>query len=88
MDWFSLRFQRPVLITEHARLRAAQRGIPPGLLADLVENGLTRYKDAHRLWIYRAYPERQDNMLCVAVTLESSLVIKTVMHHWSAEEPA
>lgn len=88
MDWFSLRFQLPVALTDHARLRAIQRGIPSGLLADLVENGTARYKDATRLWLYREYPCRTDNLLCIAISLEAHLVIKTVMHHWSPEEPA
>lgn len=88
MDWFSLRFQRPVILTDHARLRAAQRDIPATLLADLVENGSAGYKDATRLWLYREYPERADNLLCIAVSLEKNLVIKTVMHHWSPEESA
>lgn len=51
MDWYILRFSRPVVLTDHARLRSAQRGIPVALLADLVENGIARYKDSHRLWL-------------------------------------
>lgn len=88
MDGYSLRFSRPVTLTDHARLRTAQRGIPLPLLVDLVEHGTARYKDAHRLWIYRHFSGRSDNLLCVAVSLESTVVIKTVMHYWSPEEPA
>jgi hypothetical protein len=88
MDWYSHRFARAISLTDHARLRAGQRGIPLPLLADLVEHGTARYKDSHRLWLYRHYPGRSDNLLCVAVSLEAAVVIKTVMHHWSPEESA
>jgi hypothetical protein len=88
MDWYSPRFKRAVTLTRHARERMQERQVSTELMQDLVENGQARYKDDTRLWLFQAYPERQDNLLCAAVVLEDSLVIKTVMHHWLLEDEA
>ena len=82
---FSARFGKPVVITDHARRRMVERHISEALLLDLIETGEVRYKDATRLWIAKRYPERGDNLLCVAAALEHELVVKTVMHHFSWE---
>ena len=60
----------------------AQRGIIETELADLLENGEARYKDPERLWIAKAFPERNDNLICAPVAIEGSLVVKTLMHHF------
>ncbi len=44
-----------------------------------------QYKDETRISIAKHYGDRADNLLCVAVVLETALVIKTVMHHFSWE---
>ena len=54
-------------------------------IIDLVETGTAKNKDAEHLWIYKAYKGRSDNLLCIAVVIESVLVIKTVMHHFELE---
>lgn len=60
-----------------------QRRIDDARLFDLIEFGETRYKDAARLWIYKGYADRDDNLLCVAASLfEDALVVKTVMHRF------
>jgi len=64
----------------------AQRGIDDALLLDLVETGDIRFKDESRLWIAKHYPQRADNLVCAAAVLESALVIKTVMHHFTWEQ--
>ncbi len=79
----SKRFGKPIVITAHARGRMAVRAISEALLCDLVETGEVRHKDESRIWIAKHYADRADNLLCVAVALESALVIKTVMHHFS-----
>ncbi|MDQ2693783.1 MAG: DUF4258 domain-containing protein [Pseudomonadota bacterium] len=66
---FSSRFQKNVHLTYHARQRMAERAIPEPLLLDLIETGTIKHKDARRLWIFKAYPDRQDNLLCVAAVL-------------------
>jgi hypothetical protein len=60
----------------------AEREISEALLGQLIESGEVRYKDARRLWVARAVPGRSDNLLCAALALEGSVVVKTVMHHF------
>lgn len=64
----------------------AERRIDESELLDLLENGLTRYKDDVRLWIAKEVPSRKDNLVCAAVILEDKLVVKTVMHHFQWED--
>lgn len=79
----SERFQRRIDITRHAQQRMKERRIDRARLLDLIELGETRYKDPARLWIYKRYADRDDNLLCVAaVLLEDALVVKTVMHRF------
>jgi hypothetical protein len=60
-----------------------ERRIDDARLLDLIDFGETRYKDAARLWIYKSYADRDDNLLCVAALLvEGALVVKTVMHRF------
>jgi len=49
----------------------------------LIETGEVRHQDETRIWIAKRYGDRADNLLCVAAVLETALVIKTVMHHFS-----
>ena len=82
---FSERFGKSIVITDHARRRMVARGISEALLHDIIEMGDVRYKDATRIWIAKHYGDRADNLLCVAAVLETGLVIKTVLHHFSWE---
>lgn len=82
---FSQRFGRSIAITGHARGRMAARAISEALLLEVIETGELRHQDETRVWIARRYDDRSDNLLCVAAALESVLVIKTVMHHFSWE---
>ena len=82
---FSERFGLSVLVTRHARERMFQRGVSEIELHELLETGVTRYEDDSRLWIAKEFDSRSDNLLCVAVTLEAQLVVKTVMHHFEWE---
>ena len=84
---FSRRFSREIRFTHHAAKRMGERNMPESLVLDLVESGEVRYKDETHLWIFKAFQDRDDNLLCVAVVLEPVLVVKTVMHHfvWESE---
>lgn len=82
---FSQRFGKSIVITDHARKRMTVRAISEALLHDLIETGEVRHNDEHRIWIAKQYGDRSDNLLCVAAVLETALVIKTVMHHFSWE---
>jgi hypothetical protein len=79
----SARFDKLVVITDHARRRMAERNMDERLLSDLIETGEIRCKDSTRLWIAKEYPERDDNLVCAFAVSEADLIIKTVMHHFS-----
>jgi len=79
---FSNCFQLPTQITHHARARMVERNMTDALLLDVIETGTAKYKDATHLWLFKAFAEQQDNLLCAAVVLENVLVVKTVMHHF------
>jgi len=48
---------------------------------EVIDTGDTRYADATHLWIFKALPARDDNLLCAVLVLEEAVVVKTVMHH-------
>jgi hypothetical protein len=80
---FSNRFQRPIVISIHARIRMDERDISEAMLLEVIDFGDTRYKDATHLWAFKEFPERHDNLLCAVLVLEDQVVVKTVMHHFS-----
>ena len=79
----SVRFQRRVIISRHARLRMVERRITDGMLLQVIDHGETRYRDDTHLWAFMQFPERDDNLLCAVLVLEDAVVVKTVMHHFS-----
>lgn len=79
---FSLRFDRPVVLTRHAQQRMTERGIDEALLLEIIDQGETRYSAADRLWAWLNVPGRDDNLVCAVLVLERVVVVKTVMHRW------
>lgn len=79
---FSVRFQRPVVLTRHTVQQMAERNIDQALLLRVIDEGGTRYSDATHLWAWLEVPGRDDNLLCAVLVLEEAVVVKTVMHHW------
>ena len=80
---FSNRFQRPIVISSHAKIRMTEREISEAMLLEVIDSGDTRYKDTTHLWAFKEFPERHDNLLCAVLVLEDRVVVKTVMHHFS-----
>jgi hypothetical protein len=80
---YSNRFQRPIVISSHAKIRMAEREISEAMLLEVIDSGDTRYKDTTHLWAFKEFPERHDNLLCAVLVLEDRVVVKTVMHHFS-----
>ncbi len=72
----------PIVLTAHALHRAEQRSIKPEMIQDIVDSGTQQEAAPGHYWFFKAYPERNDNLLCVAAVIDNVLVIKTVMHHW------
>jgi hypothetical protein len=83
---FSVRFQRPVVLTRHAQDRMTQRDISMDELLVVVDTGDTRFKDDTHLWAYKKLPGRTDNLVCAVLVLEDSVVVKTVMHEFVLEK--
>ena len=63
-----------------------ERDISEDLLFDLVETGELKFKDSKHGWIAKFYENRNDNLICAAVLIEKTIIIKTVMYHFSFEE--
>ncbi len=79
---YSHRFQLEVVITLHARERMVARNMDTEMLLDIIETGVDKDAGAGHHWLYKTYPNRTDNLLCVAAVIDKVLVVKTVMHHW------
>jgi len=80
---FSVRFQLPIILSNHAKIRMVERDISAATLLEVIDSGDTRYKDAAHLWAFKEFPERHDNLLCAVLVLEDYVVVKTVMHHFA-----
>ena len=59
-----------------------ERNIPESIVLDLIETGTLKSKDKRHLWLFKRYPERDDNMLCIAAVNDEVLVVKTITNHW------
>ena len=83
---FSTRFQRPVILTRHATERMGERGITDAELLVVIDTGDTRFKDETHLWAYKHLAGRTDNLICALLVLETTVVVKTVMHEFTLED--
>lgn len=59
-----------------------ERGLSELLLLDLIETGTLKLKDREHGWIFKCYPDREDNLICAAILLGEVVIVKTVMHHF------
>ena len=62
------------------------RKVGADVVLKIIDTGYLRYSDPVRLWAWLELPDRQDNLLCLALVLEDAVVVKTVMHHWEVIE--
>lgn len=60
---YSNRFQCPIVISSHAKIRMDEREISEAMLLEVIDSGDTRYKDTTHLWAFKEFPERHDNFL-------------------------
>ena len=86
LSLWSQRFNKKVIITNHAQARMIERQITNEILIEIIETGETKYKDITRVWIFKHYPERVDNLVCAAVELKTAIIVKTIMVNWQLEE--
>lgn len=80
----STRFGLPVVLTEHARLRMAERNISDALVLEIIDTGTLKNAGNAHYWLYKHLVERTDNLLCVAAVVDNVVVVKTIMHHWES----
>ncbi len=81
----SVRFNLPVVLTEHARLRMEERDINAALVLEIIDSGTVKEAGTGHYWLYKHLSERTDNLLCVAAVIDNVFVVKTIMHHWEPE---
>ena len=82
----SARFNKDVIVTNHARERMAERDIDDAALLDVIETGQIRRIDREHLFIFKQIQGRRDNLVCAAAVEEGYLVIKTVLVNWTLRE--
>jgi hypothetical protein len=82
----SQRFGKRVWITRHAERRMTERNITPAEVLDVIETGTSKDRGAGHFLVFKHYPRRQDNLLCVALLESDAIIVKTVMHHFSEEQ--
>jgi len=81
----SMRFNLPVILTEHARVRMAERKIHAALVLEIIDSGTLKEAGNSHYWLYKHLPDRADNLLCVAAVVDNVVVVKTIMHHWEPQ---
>ena len=85
-SWQSARFGKRVHLTHHAVERMVRRDLTLDMIKELIENGEVRCKDEEHWWIFKAFPDRSDNLICAAVMSRQALIVKTLMTHWEERE--
>jgi hypothetical protein len=85
-NWHSPRFARPVWLTNHAIEAMAKREIVLDTVLDLIETGTVKYQEGDHAWIFKNYPGRTDNLVCAAVVVAQTVIVKTVMINWKLTE--
>jgi hypothetical protein len=86
ITWVSSRFKKAIYVTEYAKKRMLERSVSDELLFDLIETGVMKQKDTKHGWIAKAYENRDDNLICAAIVIDQSVIVKTVMYHFQFEE--
>ena len=78
----STRFGLSIGLTEHAKLRMAEREIDEALIVDIIDTGTLKDAGRAHYWVYKHFDDRDDNVLCVAAVIDNVVVVKTIMNHW------
>ncbi len=81
-SFFSARFGKNIWLTNHAIEAMTKRKITLPEIKKLIEFGEYREKECSHGWIYYEFPDRDDNVVCVAFVNQKAIIIKTVMVRW------
>ena len=72
----SVRFDLPVVLTEHAKLRMIERNMDSAQVLEIIDTGALKDAGHPHYWLYKHFDDRADNLLCVATVIENAVVIK------------
>ena len=78
----SVRFNLPVVLTDHAMSRMAERNVDFELILEIIDTGTLKDAGRANYWLFKHFADRNDNLLCVAAVIDNAVVVKTIMHHW------
>ena len=62
-----------------------ERDINAALILDIVETGTLKEAGGLHYWLFKYFPDRADNLLCVAAVIDNVVVVKTIMNHWELQ---
>lgn len=73
-----------VVFTDHARERMTLRLISEDLVYFVLTKGKKiRKEKPNQFWIFKSIPKRQDNFICLSVSLENPfLIVITTLVNW------
>ncbi len=73
-----------VVITEHAKDRMLLRGVTENDVLSILNTGKKVNKNmSHKFWVYKKMSNRQDNLVCLSISLESPfLIVITTLVNW------
>ncbi len=80
---FSERFNKEIILTNHAKKRMRERNISGAELLSIIETGNLKFKDETHLWAFKFFENRNDNLICAVLVAENCIVVKTVMFHFA-----
>lgn len=63
-----------------------RRNISEQQVKDLIESGEIKYSNLQNAWIFKAFQERNDNLICAAIVMKQAIIIKTIMINWELRE--
>lgn len=74
-----------LVLTEHAQARIQLRELSIDMIVDVIQTGKIKPKeDEDRFWVYKNFPARSDNSICLSIVIEDpNLIVVTALVRWS-----
>jgi hypothetical protein len=74
-----------VKFTGHAYEQMHLRGLSEDDVLHVIQNGIHKQKSVKgKYWVFMRFPSRKDNLVCVAISIESpNLIVITTLVNWS-----
>lgn len=79
--------RRKLVLTDHAQMRMKARDLSLEMVTDVLQTGKVMPKsDENRFWVYKNFPARSDNSICLSVVIEEpNLIVVTALVNWRPE---